>query len=145
MAKRRAAGKERAIADLHGDGSRSFVEVMDSWSLWITKQVSPKTAKRYAYSLDQLARCLDGKSLNAIDGRLVAEIIRERSAVGMITATIKRDLVALSSVLNFSIDQGWRATITRYCHGSGELRNGEIRSFCRNGRTSTWSLSAAPA
>jgi integrase/recombinase XerD len=93
---------------LHGDGSRDFVEVMDFWSRWIAKQVSPKTAKRYACSLDQLAPCLDGKSLNAIDGRLIAEIIRERSAAGVTTATIKRDLVALSSVLNFSIDQGWR-------------------------------------
>jgi integrase/recombinase XerD len=107
-AKRRAAGKERAIADVHGDGSRSFVEVMDSWSLWITKQVSAKTAKRYACSLDQLAMYLDGKSLTAIDGRLVADIIRERSGAGVTIATVKRDLVALSSVLNFSIDQGWR-------------------------------------
>jgi integrase/recombinase XerD len=107
-AKRRAAGKERAIADLHGDGSRDFVEVLDAWSRWIAKQVSPKTSKRYACSLDQLAPYLDGKSLNSIDGRLVAEIIRGRSAAGVTTATIKRDLVALSSVLNFSIDQGWR-------------------------------------
>jgi integrase/recombinase XerD len=106
-AKRRAAGKERAIADLHGDGSRSFAEVVDAWSLWIVKQVSPKTTKRYACSLDQLEPYLNGRSLSAIDGRLVAEIIRERSASGITSATVKRDLVALSSVLNFAIDQGW--------------------------------------
>jgi integrase/recombinase XerD len=50
---------------------------------------------------------LNGRSLSAIDGRLVAEIIRERSASGITSATVKRDLVALSSVLNFAIDQGW--------------------------------------
>jgi integrase/recombinase XerD len=103
-AKRRAAGKERAIADLHDDGSRSFAEVVDAW---IVKQVSPKTTKRYACSLDQLEPYLNGRSLSAIDGRLVAEIIRERSASGITSATVKRDLVALSSVLNFAIDQGW--------------------------------------
>jgi integrase/recombinase XerD len=107
-AKRRLAGKERVIAGVHGDGSREFVGVMDCWSRWITKQVSPKTAKRYASSLDQLAPFLGSKSLTAIDGRLVAEIIRERSADGVTIATVKRDLVALSSVINFSIDQGWR-------------------------------------
>jgi integrase/recombinase XerD len=107
-AKRRAAGKERVIADLHGDGSRDFVDVLEAWSQWIEKEVSPKTVKRYACSLDQLMAFLDGKPLSAIDARLVGEIMRERSAAGVTNATIKRDLVALSSVLNYAIDQGWR-------------------------------------
>ena len=42
-----------------------------------------------------------------IDGRLVAEIIRERQRAGVTNATIKRDLGALSSVLNYAIVQGW--------------------------------------
>jgi integrase/recombinase XerD len=68
---------------------------------------SPKTATRYACSLDQLRDFLDGKRLSEIDGRLVAEIIRARTADGVTNATIKRDLVALSSVINYAIDQGW--------------------------------------
>jgi integrase/recombinase XerD len=107
-AERRKADKERAIADVHGDAVRDFVEVMDLWSHWIKKEVSPKTVKRYACSLDQLALFLDGKSLNAIDGRLIGEIVRLRSLDGVTHATIKRDLVAVSSVINFAIDQGWR-------------------------------------
>jgi integrase/recombinase XerD len=38
----------------------------------------------------------------------IAEIIRQRTAHGVSNATIKRDLVALSSVIGFAIDQGWR-------------------------------------
>lgn len=107
-AQRRRAAQERAIAEKHGDAARDFVEVMEAWSQWIGKQVSPKTVRRYACSLDQLAPFLDGKSLSAIDGKLISEIIRARSLAGASNATIKRDLVAISSVINYSIDQGWR-------------------------------------
>jgi integrase/recombinase XerD len=108
-AARRKAGKDRMIADVfHGDAKRDFVEVMELWAAWINKQVGPKTAQRYACSLDQMRRWLDGKGLGEIDSRLVAEIVRSRSAAGVTNATIKRDLVALSSVINYAIDQGWR-------------------------------------
>ena len=63
--------------------------------------------QRYACSLDQLRGFLDGRKLAEIDRRLIAEIIRARTADGVSNATIKRDLVALSSVLNYAIDQGW--------------------------------------
>jgi integrase/recombinase XerD len=96
------------IADVfYGDAKRDFVEVLELWALWINKQVGPKTTERYACSLDQMRPWLDGKGLGEIDSRMVAEIVRARSAAGVTNATIKRDLVALSSVLNFAIDQGW--------------------------------------
>jgi integrase/recombinase XerD len=97
------------IADVfHGDAKRDFVEVLELWAAWINKQVGPKTTQRYACSLDQMRPWLDGKGLGEIDNRLVAEIVRARSAAGVTNATIKRDLVALSSVINYAIDQGWR-------------------------------------
>ena len=95
------------IADKFGDATRDFVEVVEAWSKWITRQVGRNTAKRYACSLDQLQPYLDGKALAAIDGRLVSEIAQARASAGATNATIKRDLVALSSVINFAIDQGW--------------------------------------
>jgi integrase/recombinase XerD len=56
----------------------------------------------------QLEPYVGGKYLDQIDGSLVAIIIRERAKIdGVSNATIKRDLVALSSVMNFAIDQGW--------------------------------------
>jgi integrase/recombinase XerD len=108
-AERRKAGKDRVIADVHhGDAKRNFVEVMGFWAGWIKKQVGPRTAQRYACSLDQMATWLDRKALADVDARLIAEIVRARTAAGVTNATIKRDLVALSSVLNYAIDQGWR-------------------------------------
>ena len=106
-AQRRKAAQERVIADKFGDATRDFVEVVEAWSQWITRQVSPATSRRYACSLDQLQPHLDGKMLSAIDGRLVSEIAQARASAGVSNATIKRDLVALSSVMNYAIDQGW--------------------------------------
>jgi integrase/recombinase XerD len=107
-ARRREAAQERAIADRFGDATRDFVEVIEASSRWITRQVGPGTCRRYACSLDQLQPYLDGKTLSVIDGRLVSEIAQGRASAGVSNATIKRDLVALLSVMNFAIDQGWR-------------------------------------
>jgi integrase/recombinase XerD len=98
----------RILADLyHGDAQRSFVEALEGWELWVQRRVRSKTVQRYACSLDQIRDFLDGKGLRDIDRRLFAEISRARSAAGVSNATIKRDLGALSSVLNFAVDQGW--------------------------------------
>lgn len=91
----------------HGDAQRVFVEVMELWAVWIKQQVGAKTAQRYACSLDQMRHWLDGKTLPEINSRAVAEIVLARSAAGVTNATVKRDLVALSSVINFAIDQSW--------------------------------------
>jgi integrase/recombinase XerD len=91
----------------HGGSPRTFVEALEGWSSWIERRASRRTVQRYACSLDQLQLFVEGKRLAEIDGRLVAEIIRARTADGVGNATIKRDLVALSSVLNYTIDQGW--------------------------------------
>jgi integrase/recombinase XerD len=107
-AQRRKAAQERVIADKFGDATRDFVEVVEAWSQWITRQVARNTCRRYACSLEQLQPYLDGKMLSAIDGRLVSEIAQARASTGASNATIKRDLVALSSVMNYTIDQGWR-------------------------------------
>ena len=105
---RRKAGKDRLVADAyHGDSPRTFVEALEGWETWIGRKTGAKTARRYACSLDQLKPFIDGKRLSEIDGRLVAEIVRARTADGVSNATIKRDLVALSSVINYAIDQGW--------------------------------------
>jgi len=107
---RRQAGKERALADVHGDARRTFEEVFTAWEVQLMRSVGAKTAQRYLVSLKMLAPWLDGRALNDIDGRLVAEIIRERQRAGVTNATIKRDLGALSSIMNFAILQGWIET-----------------------------------
>jgi integrase/recombinase XerD len=73
---------------------------MEAWSEHIARNVAPKTAARYAVSLAQLEADLDGLYLDEIDGALVGEIVDRRLAAKVTNATIRRDLVALSSVLN---------------------------------------------
>jgi integrase/recombinase XerD len=95
---------------VHGDARRTFEEVFTAWDVQLTRSVGPKTATRYLVSLKQLSPWLEGRDLPDIDGRLIAEIIRERQRAGVTNATIKRDFGALSSIMNFAILQGWIET-----------------------------------
>lgn len=109
-AKRRAKQwRERLIGAAHygEEPRRTFQATLDAWGPWILRQVGRRTAARYATSLGMLAPFLEGRYLDEVDGRLVGEIIRARTAHRVTNATIKRDLVALSSVVGFAIDQGW--------------------------------------
>jgi integrase/recombinase XerD len=107
-AKRRKVGKDRLIGFKHGDAVRYLHDIIEDWTNdWLIPNKGAKTAKRYLCSLGQLAPYLDGKSLDEIDGKLIAEIIKARRLDGVSNATIKRDLGALSSVFNYAIDQGW--------------------------------------
>src|SRR5262249_60353997 len=90
-----------------GGARRTFEEAFTAWDVQLERSVGPKTARRYRCSLMQLAPWLDGRGLAEIDGPLVATIIRERQKAGVTNATIKRDLGALSSIMNFAILQGW--------------------------------------
>jgi integrase/recombinase XerD len=105
---RQKAGVEKLIAVKHGEVVQVYADVLDAWSPWIERQVGAGTVKRYAVSLGQLDEFIgDERPLAEINGKLIAEIIRARMARGAANATIKRDLGALSSVMNFAIDQGW--------------------------------------
>jgi integrase/recombinase XerD len=107
--RRRKEDRSRAIAAAYfGESRRAFAEALEAWETAIVRQVAPSTATRYAVSLGQLQPFLDGLYLDEVDGARVAEIIRQRTAHGVSNATIKRDLVALSSIIGFAIDQGWR-------------------------------------
>lgn len=106
-AERRKAGRDRVIALRHGDAKLAYEDVLERWAKWIVKQVGPATTDRYSCSLAQLDRWLKNRKLVEIDAKLIATIIDERGE-HVSNATLKRDLGALSSVLNFCIDRGWR-------------------------------------
>jgi integrase/recombinase XerD len=91
----------------HGEARYSFSEATAAWGANLTDRVSDKTASRYLCSLGQLALFLNDKFIDQINGALIAEIIKGRRADGLTVSTIKRDLVALSSVMGFCIDEGW--------------------------------------
>ena len=110
--KRREAGKARLLADAkHGDAKRSLEEAIVAWEGNLTRQVAngvlgQKTETRYLVSIKQLAPYLDGKALSDIDLRLLTEIVEAREQKGVTNATIKRDLVALSSLDELRPRQG---------------------------------------
>jgi integrase/recombinase XerD len=108
--------KKQLAADVyHGGGPRMFIDVLAEWKTFMEGkpgdrwdgQVGKKTFTRYCVSLVQLAPFLEDRRLSEIDGRLIGRIVRERGTV-VTKATVKRDLVALSSVMNFAVAHEYR-------------------------------------
>jgi integrase/recombinase XerD len=91
-----------------GEDRKTYTEAFTLWTPHIADQVSATTAERYACSLGQLEEWLKPLYVDEIDKEMVSTIVRERRARGVTTATIRRDLTALSSVIEFAIDEGWR-------------------------------------
>lgn len=119
-ATRRSAERSRAVAiQRYGDHRRTFAEAMEAWGKFIADQISHKTFARYLTSLGVLQSHLDGLYIDEIDPALIGSIVVARRDVAAIpkgrkhpttakVATIKRDLTALSSVMDFCVDEGWR-------------------------------------
>lgn len=100
--------KERLIAQSrYGDDRKSWAQAVDAWAVYIEKNVSPSTIKRYLVSLDQAKSLLDGRFLDEIDRSMMGEFVRSRRALRRENATIRRDLGAISSVLGFCEDEEW--------------------------------------
>lgn len=99
-----AADIDALKAEVFHVGHRvKYEDVVASWAeRHITHEVGPATARRYAVSLKQLEPFLRGRCLDEIDKERVGEIVDARRAAGVSTATIRRDLSALSSVLKFA-------------------------------------------
>lgn len=107
--KRARKWREREIGIAKfGEDRKTYTEAFTLWTDHIATQVSATTAERYAVSLGQLEQWLKPLYVDEIDKETVSTIVRERRSQGVKTATIRRDLTALSSVIEFSIDEGWR-------------------------------------
>lgn len=130
---RRQSERDRHIAATKfGDHRRTFQEALEAWAPFIQREVGPKTAARYASSLGVLQPKLEGLYLDEVDKRLIGEIVDwrrtvptipkgKKKAIFVTNATIKRDLTALSSVMDFAVDEDW-------CEGNpvmGWLRPGK--------------------
>jgi integrase/recombinase XerD len=117
---RRAAQRVRAVAiQRFGDQRITFAEAMEGWGTWIAPQISPKTLSRYLTSLTMLQPHLEGLYQDEVDTALVKAIVKARRDEPVVLpgrkhpttasiATIKRDLTALSSVMDYCIDEEWR-------------------------------------
>jgi integrase/recombinase XerD len=86
---------------------QTWQAVVLSWNTHALGDLSPKTRKRYLTSLKQVRPWLDGKEIRRIDIARLREMVKGRRVAGASTATIRRDLTAISSVLDHAIDEGW--------------------------------------
>lgn len=86
---------------------QSWSATVLSWNTHGTRDISAKTHTRYLVSLKQVRPWLDGLDLRKINAAKLRELIKARRQLGVTNATIKRDLTAISSVLDYAIDEGW--------------------------------------
>lgn len=87
-------------------GPKSWPETVVSWSEAAASSLGDRTFKRYATSLRQMRAYLDGLNVQQITADTLKEMIKSRRRAGVKNSTIRRDLTALSSVLNHAIDEG---------------------------------------
>jgi integrase/recombinase XerD len=105
---RRKAGKDLAIAErVHGDAPRSYEDALERWGRTASDALGANTLKRYLVSLKQIDEYVTGRRLAEINRSLIGEIVDGRRKQGVTTATIRRDLAALSSVMNHASLHGW--------------------------------------
>jgi integrase/recombinase XerD len=107
--RRRQARKEELTAAHHfGERRTTYKECFVAWAAEVVQNVGAQTAQRYAVSLKQLEPWLGDLHVDQIDRKVVNDLVAGRRLDEVSTATIKRDLTALSSLLQFAEDQEWR-------------------------------------
>lgn len=78
-----------------------------AWNQDATADLSPKTVKRYLISLKQCHAQLNVENIRKIDVPLLRGMVKARRLQGATTATIRRDLTAISSILDYAIGEEW--------------------------------------
>jgi integrase/recombinase XerD len=100
--------EELSAAVWHGERRRTWQEAVTAWLEHVGGQIAPSTLKRYAVSIDQCETCLAPFDIDKIDGKVIADLIGARRKLGATPATVRRDLTAVSRVLEFSEAMEWR-------------------------------------
>jgi integrase/recombinase XerD len=104
---------------LYSEGRTTWDDAAVNWRREYVRDrdISDRTVTRYLCSLRQMEPWLLGRFVdrgqtirsNGIDAALVSEIVAGRRAKDATTATIKRDLVAMASVLTYCQQEGLRS------------------------------------
>ncbi|HEX8419435.1 MAG TPA: tyrosine-type recombinase/integrase [Sphingomonas sp.] len=88
-------------------GPIGWPDAVVSWGEHVAGGLGARTFARYACSLRTLRGHLDGRAVQEVTAELLRDIIKARRRAGVKNATIRRDLTAVSSVLNHAADEGW--------------------------------------
>lgn len=110
-AARRARDKrleDLRAAVFRGEWRGTWGEAVARWADHALTSLSPSTAKRYAVSLVQVEPILAPLMIDQIDGQTILALIEARRNTRATPATIRRDLTAVSQVLEYAEAMGWR-------------------------------------
>lgn len=94
--------KPRPVGEAH-----SFEEMVDQYFEREARSIKPGTAKRYLLSARALSATFGNRDLRDISRKDVSDYIALRRAGGIADATIRRDLAALSVMLNAAVGWEW--------------------------------------
>jgi integrase/recombinase XerD len=100
--------EEISAARHRGERRRPWLEAVTAWLEHSAGQLAASTAERYVLSLEMARPVLEPLAIDEIDGKVIASMIAARRACGASPATIRRDLTAISSVLEYAEAMGWR-------------------------------------
>lgn len=102
-----AMHKRAVAATVYGEDRKTYEQVYIEWQEHIRKEVSRTTSIRYDVSLGKIEASLKGRFIDEISKADVLAIVKERRKK-VTNATIRRDLQALSSVLQYAELHDWR-------------------------------------
>jgi integrase/recombinase XerD len=92
-----------------GEVKHTWEEAVSEWATHSLGQIGRATAKRYAVSLKQCETFLRCADIQLIDGKTIQHLINQRRQVDKATpATVRRDLTAISRVLEYAEALEWR-------------------------------------
>lgn len=91
-----------------GEKPVTWMEAVVAWADHTVGQLAATTRKRYAVSFKQCEPWLKDRLITEIDGKLIAEMMGARKRQGTSSATIRRDLTAVSRVLEYAEAMEWR-------------------------------------
>jgi len=100
--------KEAADWAYRGDRVVTWLDAVAEWIDHEGKHLPANTAKRYLVSLKQVEPFFDKLNIAAINGKIVGDYAKVRRKQGVSPATIRRDLTAISRVLDYAITENWR-------------------------------------
>jgi hypothetical protein len=106
--KRDARLKEVKEAIHDGRPAVSWKQAVAEWAEHELGQIAAATAKRYGVSLTQCEPILSPYLIAKIDGKVINALIASRRKNGATPATIRRDLTAVSRVLEYAEAMEWR-------------------------------------
>lgn len=100
--------KEASDWAYRGDRVVTWLDAVAEWIDHEGKHLPPNTAKRYLSSLKQVKPFLANLNISAINGKIIGEYAKARRKQNASPATIRRDLTAISKVLDYAIAEDWR-------------------------------------